>query len=90
MKRIVLAVAAALFALYAGDYFSVRYRIPNNREQFGVVQVRRSYAIPQKNGRIQLSFDPPENQTCVQSLFPHLGRTPCWYLRRHSTKRIDF
>jgi hypothetical protein len=46
--------------------------------------------IPQKNNRVQYTFDAPENQTCVQSLFPHLGCTPCWYLRRHAQKRIDF
>jgi hypothetical protein len=90
VRRILFALAAALCVFYAGDYLSLRYRIPNNRQQFGVVQVRRSYAIPQKDGRIQYTFDPPENQTCVQSLFPHLGCTPCWYLRRHAQKRINF
>jgi len=90
IKRILLSLAVALGALYVGDYVSVRYRIPNNREQFGVVKVRSSYAIPEKNNRIQYTFDPPQNQTCVQSLFPHLGYTPCWYLRRHAQKRVDF
>ena len=88
ISRILLALAAALGALYAGDYVSVRYRIPNNREQFGVVKTRRAYAIPEKNNRIQYTFDPPQNQTCVQSLFPHLGYTPCWYLRRHAQKSV--
>jgi len=90
ITRVLLGLALALGALYVGDYLSVRYRIPNNREQFGVVQVRRSYVIPQKNGRQQYSFDPPQNQTCVQSLFPHLDCTPCWYLRRHAQTRVDF
>jgi len=90
MRRIVLAVVALLSIVYAGDYLSVRFRIPNNRQQFGVVRVRRFYVIPQKNNRVQYTFDAPENQTCVQSLFPHLGCTPCWYLRRHAQKRIDF
>ena len=90
IKRILLALAASFCVLYAGDYLSVHYRIPNNRPQFGVVQVRRSYAIPQKNGRLQYTFDPPENQTCVESLFPHLGYTPCLYLRRHARQRIEY
>jgi hypothetical protein len=89
VRRIVLLLAVALAALYAGDYLSLRYRIPNHREQFGVVKVRRYYAIPQKNNRLEYTFDAPENQTCVQSLFPHLGCTPCWYLRRRAQKRID-
>jgi hypothetical protein len=86
MKRILFVVAAALCLLYAGDWVSVRYR----SEPFGAVQVRRYYAIPQKDGRTQFTFDKPENQSCVQSLFPHLGLTPCWYLRRHPVQRIDF
>ncbi len=90
IARIVLALAVALGALYVGDYLSVRFRIPGNREQFGVVKTRRAYAIPEKNNRVQYTFDPPQNQTCVQSLFPHLGYTPCWYLRRHAQQRVDF
>ncbi len=89
MRRILLWVAVALVALYVGDYVSVRYRIPGNREQFGTVRVRRYYAIPEKNNRIEFNFDKPENQTCIQSLFPHMGCTPCWYLRRHTQQRID-
>ena len=90
LKRIVLALVAALCALYAGDYLSLRYRIPSNRPQFGTVQVRRSYATPLKNGRTQFTFDAPENQICVESLFSQLGYTPCWYLRRHAQQRIQY
>jgi hypothetical protein len=28
-------------------------------------------------------FDPPGPQTCVNTLFPHEGLQPCWYLKRH-------
>ncbi len=90
MRRLVLVIAAALCVVYAGDYLSVRFRIPGNRDQFGTVRVRRYYAIPEKNNRVQFTFDPPQNQTCAQSLFPQLGNTPCWYLRRHAQQRIDF
>src|ERR1035441_8539805 len=30
-----------------------------------------------------------QTEFCVRSLFPHLGYIPCWYLRRHATKRIE-
>jgi hypothetical protein len=80
-----------LFALvtYAVDYLSIRYRIPKGRDQFATVTVQPYYAIHQKNGKTEYDFAPPENQTCVRSLFPHFGYSPCWYVKRHTDKRID-
>jgi hypothetical protein len=53
------------------------------------VQVKPLYAVRQKSGRIEYSVGDTETQTCVRSLFPHMGYTPCWYLIRHPTKRIE-
>ena len=92
MKRVLiisarwLAVVAVLF--YAGDYLSLRYRVPN-REPFGSVMVVRSYAIPLKDRKTEYTFDPPAPQTCVNSLFPHFGDPPCWYLSRHSRQQVN-
>jgi hypothetical protein len=93
LKRILfIAVRWVVLAgvlLYAGDYLSVRYRIPNNREQFGSVMVQRSYAIPLKDRKTEYSFDPPAPETCVNSLFPHFGNPPCWYLSRHTRQQVN-
>jgi hypothetical protein len=89
MRRIALTVMALIGLLYAGDYASVRFRIPKRRDPFGVVQVRPYYAVPQKNGKPEFYFLDPQNQTCVHSLFPHLGYNPCWYVSRHARQRID-
>lgn len=75
--------------LYTGDYVSVRYRIPNNRDPFGTVTVTRYYAVHEKNGKIEYDFAPPENRVCVHSLFPQLGYSPCWYVSRHTEERIE-
>lgn len=92
-KRILLYVLASLVLLatlvYAGDYVSVRYRIPHNRELFGTVTVTRSYVIHEKNGKTEYDFAPPENRTCVHSLFPQLGYRPCWYVSRHTEEQIE-
>lgn len=79
----------ALAGLYAADYLSARYGIPGKRQTLGSVQVKPFYAVRQKSGRIEYSVGDTETETCVQSLFPHLGYTPCWYLSRHPTKRIE-
>jgi len=93
MKRFLflslLAVLAIAGLVYAGDYVSLRYRIPHNREQFGAVTVREMYAIHEKNNKIEYQFPPPQDQTCVNSLFPHFGYSPCWFLQRHTEQRID-
>jgi hypothetical protein len=85
----VVALCGLLGIAYAADYLSVRYRIPGNREQFGTVTVRRYDAVQEKNGKTEFLFNPPEAQTCVRSLFPHIGYTPCWYQQRHAEQRTD-
>jgi hypothetical protein len=94
---IVVRVLGALLALtalaYAGDYTRLRYRLehPTAGAAFGEVQMERLYAIPQKNGKIDYEFDaqqPEVTVPCVNSLFPHMGYSPCWYLQRNSQKPI--
>jgi hypothetical protein len=89
MKRLLFIAVLMLFILYLGDYLSVRYRIPKSREPFGMVKIRRYYAVGLKSRKTEFMFLPPENQVCVHSLFPHLGYSPCWYLSRRNVKRID-
>jgi hypothetical protein len=88
MRRLLLGALVLLTILYAGDYASVRFRISRSRNPFATVTVQRSYSVMKKNGKPDFYFDPPQNQTCVRSLFPHLGYEPCWYLRRHSMQQI--
>jgi len=83
-------VVVVFFALlYAGDYASVRYRIPRSRDPLGTVEIQPYYAVPLKDGKTEFMFLPTQNQVCVHSLFPHLGYNPCWYARRKRNKRID-
>ena len=89
LLRLVIAGIVLLGSVYAGDYLSLRYRIPNNRPQFGSVAVTEMYAIHEKNNETEYQFPPPQDETCVQSLFSHFGYSPCWYLRRHTQQRID-
>jgi hypothetical protein len=89
LKRIAAALLGLLAAVYICDYLSVRYRIPGNREPLGVVEIQRYYAVHLKSGKTEISYDGSENQACTNSIFPHLGYDPCWYVRRHTRKMID-
>ncbi len=89
LRRILTTLTLGVILLYAGDYLSVRYGFPGHRPTFGSVSVHPYYAIPQKSGKTEIVLLDPDTRTCVQSLFPHLGANPCWYVRRHVRERID-
>jgi hypothetical protein len=77
-----------LLVVYVGDYVLVRVRIAKQLDPYGMVQVHRSYAVTMKNGKPEYFFEPPADQTCVNSLFPHFGYSPCWFLRRRKIQQV--
>lgn len=93
MKRIVVKTVIALLgaagSFYIGDYAVLRYRIVRNRAPYGSVTVNVYYAVPQKNGKMEYDFQSSQPEVCVNSVFPHAGYGPCWYLRRHSDQQIQ-
>jgi hypothetical protein len=89
LRRVLLAVIALVGLVYGGDYGLLRYRVAANRTAFDTVTVKPYYAVPRKDNKLEYLPDDPQDQTCVNSLFPHLGDTPCWYLRTHTKQRID-
>lgn len=88
LKRILGVFLVLLGVVYAGDYIQLRYRIAKSRSPYGVVRIRRYYDVTMKNGKPEFYFDQPIEQACVNSLFPHVGYTPCWYLKRQSTQEV--
>lgn len=86
LKRIVLAIVAAVLLAYAADYVSLRARLPGS---LTTVEVQPYYAVPQRNGKTEIDMLDPVDQPCVRSLFPHMGNPPCWYVQGHTQKRID-
>ena len=85
-KRIFIGAATVLAVLYLGDYLSVRVRMfhPKPADPFESITTLRVLAIPEKNGKTSYEIDqqnPQQNITCVHSLFPHSGYSPCWYVK---------
>jgi hypothetical protein len=74
--------------VFLGDYLSLRYSIPK-RDMYGSVVVRELYAVKLKNKQTEYMFQPPAPQECVNSLFPHFGDEPCWYLSRHTKQQVS-
>ena len=88
-KCALLTAVLLLAAVYVGDYCAVRYRIPRSRNFWGTVTIQRYYAVTQKNRTSEFYFDPPRQEVCVHSLFPHFGSSPCWYLNRKKIQRVN-
>lgn len=91
MKKIIFTLVALLCGvglLYLGDYAVLRYRIARNRMPYDTVTVQVYYAVPQKTGKMEYDFQSSQQETCVTSLFPHLGDLPCWYARKHTDREI--
>jgi hypothetical protein len=90
LRITLVALIAAIVIVYAGDYVSVRYRMTKNRnsDPFESMKIEPTYGIPHKNGSAEIVIGDPVVETCVHSLFPHMGYTPCWYLNRASKNII--
>ena len=85
-KRILVAAVSSFVLIYICDYLSVRIRMihPKPADPFESITIPRILAIPEKNGKIEYETDtqnPQQTITCVHSLFPHMGYSPCWYVK---------
>lgn len=93
MRKIVLStlgiLAIAAIVGYLADYAILRYRVSRALSPYDSVTVRLYYKIQEKNQRIEYAFDSAQQQTCVNSLFPHFGFSSCWYVRRHTERPIN-
>ncbi len=87
--RFLYALLMLLAVAYGYDYASVRRRMSAKKpgDPFDVVTYPHLLAIPQKGNKVDYELDtqsPMESESCVHSLFPHYGYTPCWYVLRRS------
>ncbi len=78
-----------LILFYAGDYLVLRYRISNHGDALGSVLVKRTLAVRLKSNKIEYTALDPVNRVCANSIFPQLGYSPCWYLRRHPRETVN-
>ena len=84
--RIAVGAVAAFAVLCVGDSLSVRTRAvhPKPADPFESLKSLRILAIPEKNGKTEYEVDalnPEQTATCVHSVFPHYGYSPCWYVK---------
>ena len=79
IKRAILSIVLLAFAVYLGDYVALHLR----HDPLGSVMVQRLYEVAMKSAKTEYMRDEPRPVTCVNSMLPHGGNSPCWYLVRH-------
>lgn len=93
-KRVLTALVATLAIAYCGDYvwFRVRLIHPKPADPLESFRTLRVLAIPEKGGKTAYEIDqqnPEQIITCVHSLFPHAGFSPCWYIKPRANQPIS-
>jgi len=90
VKRILVRTLAAVLLLsatvYSGDYLVARLR---GATAISTVEVQVYYAVPLRSGKTEFMMLTPEDQTCVRSMLPHFGYSPCWYLDGRTLQRVN-
>ena len=90
VRRSLLVILAAVALVFLGDDLLLRFRIHQGGNPYGQVTVHRLDAIPEKNGKVEYVPEEPVAETCIHSLFPHIGYLPCWYLSRRTEQRVSY
>jgi hypothetical protein len=86
-----LAAGVLLATVFLVDYAWLRVRIAQgNTRAFDTVQVQVVDEIPQKGNKAEYLLEGMQSETCVRSVFPHSGAAPCWYLKRHAVRQVNF
>ena len=85
LQRIILGALVAAFLLYGGDWAILKAR---GASGFGTVNI--TLGTPMKDGRVQIFTGANQTQACVNSLFPHFGYNPCWYVKQNSTQLVEW
>jgi len=92
-KLILISALAASAFVYVSDYvwFRVRMMHPKPGDPVESWTILRVLAIPEKGGKTSYEIDqqnPEQTITCVHSLFPREGASPCWYVKPRANQPI--
>ena len=80
LLRVVVVLAAAFVAVYAGDLAIYKLR----GSPISKVTVNRYVTIPLKGNKQEFDYLGTIEVPCSVSLFPQAAQSPCWQLRRNS------
>jgi hypothetical protein len=88
LQRIVLSFLAFAILIYLGDYAILKLRASSGDGSSAFGSIRITLGTPMKDGRVQIFTGDNQTETCVHSIFPHLGYRPCWYVKQNQMQII--
>jgi len=88
LRKILVGLVFAAAVTYAFDFLWLHWRMrkPTTTDPFQSMTVQGVIEVPHKDGKYEIILQDPQNVTCVHSLFPHAGYSPCWYVVRQNSK----
>ena len=84
LKYSLYAVLALAAVAWGVDGVIARFR----KDQFSTVRVDQVYAITNRWNNVDYSIGDPQNERCVNALFPHSYSAPCWYVKSHTLNYV--
>ncbi len=84
LKYSLYAVLALAVVAWGVDGLVAQHRT----DQFSTIRVDQVYAITNRWNQVDYSIGDPQNQRCVNALFPHSGSIPCWYVKSHTLNYV--
>ena len=90
VARLASGLVLALGLPYAVDASWVWLRTTDHHLPTRTVQIHVMLAVPQKDNRVEFIPGGTVTESCLSSLFPHSGLSPCWYVERHTRREVDY
>ena len=87
VQRAVLFLILPAALCYAADYLILRISRNSGLE---TILVKRMLVVHLKGNKIEYTPLDSVQEVCTRSIFPQLGHTPCWYLRRHPREEVTY
>ena len=88
IRRIALWGCLILVGLTALTYLADDLWARSRGRPVEQIKIDRVYADVNHWNQVEYSIGTPMMETCIDSLMPHFGYAPCWYLRRHTLRQI--
>jgi hypothetical protein len=85
IARVILGVAIAFAALYAGDWLVFKAR----GSPSSTVTVNRMMVVPLKGNKNEYDYMGSGDEACSVSIFPQAGLPACWRLRRNPNQTTN-
>jgi hypothetical protein len=85
LLRIAVVLLAGFVAVYGGDWAIFKLR----GSPQSTVTVNSYLSVPLKGNKYEFDYTGTMDVPCSVSLFPQLGMSPCWHLRRHPNQQTN-